>query len=165
MNNNLRNFYQKSIGLFHTILRRINFLGRNNWIGQFIKFGIVGLSNTVVSYIVYLAGFLTFQKLGILPKVDFLIAQYLGFVVSVLWSFVLNRKFVFRADNESIPWQRALLKTYASYAFTGLLLNSILSVLWVEWVGISKLVAPLLNLLISVPINFILNKYWAFKDR
>lgn len=132
---------------------------------QFVKFGIVGLSNTVVSYAVYLVGFFLLQQLKLFPIVDYLIAQFIGFVISVLWSFVLNRKFVFQADNESVPWLQALLKTYASYAFTGLFLNSLLSILWVEWLGISKLIAPIFNLLLSVPINFVLNKFWAFKSK
>ena len=29
--------------------------------------------------------------------------------------------------------------------------------------GISKCVAPLINLIISIPLNFIINRYWAFK--
>ena len=149
-----------------TRLLRIN-ISDEAWTAliQFIKFGIVGLSNTVISYVVYLVAFLAFREIGLFPKSDYLVAQYLGFVLSVLWSFVLNRKFVFQADSESVPWPQALLKTYASYAFTGLFLNSILSILWVEWLGISKLIAPIFNLLLSVPINFVLNKFWAFKSK
>ena len=89
-----------------------------------------------------------------------------GFVLSVLWSFYWNRKFVFRAEEgKQIPWLRALVKTYISYAFTGLFLNSVLSVLWVEVFGMSKIVAPILNLIISVPINFLMNKFWAFRSK
>ena len=29
--------------------------------------------------------------------------------------------------------------------------------------GNSKFIAPLINLIISVPVNFIMNKMWAFK--
>ena len=57
-----------------------------------------------------------------------------------------------------------MLKTYLSYAVTGLLLACIMSWLWVDVLNVSKLIAPLLNLVISVPVNFILNKLWAFKS-
>lgn len=130
---------------------------------QFIKFGIVGLSNTVISYVIYLVSLLLFQKINIFPKVDYLISQVIAFILSVLWSFYWNRKFVFEADNEEVSWLKALIKTYISYAFTGLFLNSILSILWVDVLHISKLIAPIINLLVSVPLNFILNKFWAFK--
>ena len=89
-----------------------------------------------------------------------------GFVLSVLWSFYWNRKFVFRAEEgKQIPWLQALIKTYISYAFTGLFLNSLLSVLWVEAVGLPKVFAPILNLIISVPLNFVMNKFWAFRSK
>ena len=34
---------------------------------QFVKFGIVGVSNTVISYILYAISLIGFQKAGILP--------------------------------------------------------------------------------------------------
>ncbi|MDO4343714.1 MAG: GtrA family protein [Eubacteriales bacterium] len=132
---------------------------------QFVKFGIVGLSNTVISYVIYVVALLALQKHRWLPKTDYLVAQLIAFSISVLWSFYWNRKFVFHADNEEIPWPQALLKTYISYAFTGLFLNSILSVLWVQCLHIPKIAAPIFNLLLSVPINFVLNKFWAFRKR
>ena len=97
-------------------------------------------------------------------KADYLIAQVIAFVLSVLWSFYWNRKYVFNSeDGEAVPWYKALIKTYISYAFTGLFLNTVLAVLWVQILGISKMIAPIVNLLISVPLNFIMNKFWAFK--
>lgn len=130
---------------------------------QFVKFGIVGLSNTVVSYVIYVVSLLLLQKAGLLPKIDYLVAQFIGFVLSVLWSFYWNNKFVFQdSEGKRNLWQ-ALLKTYMSYAFTGLFLNSILSLLWVEVFQWSKMIAPMINLLVSVPLNFIMNKFWAFK--
>ena len=93
-----------------------------------------------------------------------MIAQVIAFVLSVLWSFYWNRKYVFNSeDGEAVSWYKALIKTYISYAFTGLFLNTVLSVLWVQILGISKMIAPIVNLLISVPLNFIMNKFWAFK--
>lgn len=140
-------------------------ISEEKWDGflQFVKFGIVGLSNTVISYVVYLVTLLLLQKNNLLPRTDYLAAQVVGFILSVLWSFYWNRKYVFEADAKEVPWLLALPKTYISYAFTGLFLNSVLSILWVQVLGISKLLAPIVNLLISVPLNFVLNKFWAFK--
>ncbi len=134
------------------------------WV-QFLKFGLVGVSNSVVSYGIYVLCLLLFERNHLFVKTDYLLAQGIAFFLSVLWSFYWNRKYVFHADNKKVPWQQALLKTYLSYAFTGLFLNSILSIIWVQLLHIPKMVAPIINLLISVPINFILNKFWAFKER
>lgn len=131
---------------------------------QFVKFGIVGLSNTVISYVIYIVALLIFQSNQWIPGVDYLIAQVIAFILSVLWSFYWNNKYVFqKEESEERNLLHALLKTYVSYAFTGLFLNSILSLLWVEVLHISKLIAPIINLLVSVPLNFIMNKFWAFK--
>ena len=131
---------------------------------QFVKFGIVGLSNTVISYVIYVVTLILFQKNNLIPSFDYLAAQVIAFVLSVLWSFYWNNKFVFeKADNEERNIVHALIKTYISYAFTGLFLNSILSLLWVEVLGIPKIIAPIINLLVSVPLNFIMNKFWAFR--
>jgi len=142
-------------------------ISEDNWgkFLQFVKFGIVGLSNTVISYVIYVIALLFFQRGGLFPSVDYLISHVIAFVLSVLWSFYWNRKYVFEADDDCVPWPKALLKTYISYAFTGLFLNSVLSILWVQRVGIPKLFAPIINLLVSVPINFVLNKFWAFRSK
>lgn len=131
---------------------------------QFIKFGIVGLSNTVISYAIYVGVLLLFQKNKIIPTIDYLVAQVIAFILSVLWSFYWNNKYVFqKKDDEERNLLQSLIKTYISYAFTGLFLNSILSLLWVEIVHIPKMIAPIINLLVSVPINFLMNKFWAFR--
>ena len=139
--------------------------GRLQAFVEFVKFGVIGLSNTVISYVTYVLFLWGFQRIGLFPKIDYLVAQFVGFVLSVLWSFYWNNKFVFKANNKDRNWLSALMKTYVSYAFTGLFLNSILSVLWVEILEWSKMIAPMINLLISVPLNFILNKFWAFKGK
>lgn len=131
---------------------------------QFVKFGIVGASNTVVAYGLYLASLFVIRKAGILPKSGYLAAQVISFVLSVLWAFYWNNKYVFQVEEggERVIW-KALLKTYVSYSFTGLFLNSFLLILWVNIFHISEILAPLMNLIVSVPINFIMNKLWAFK--
>lgn len=129
---------------------------------QFVKFSLVGFSNVIVSYGVYLILFVVFKFAGILPDVDYIVAQLIGYVLSIFWSFYWNWKYVF-ADGQNVgPWYMALVKSFMAYSFTGVFLNSILLVFWVQIVGISKIIAPILNLIINVPINFLINKFWAF---
>lgn len=131
---------------------------------QFIKFGIVGVSNTLISYVLYVVSLLLFQKFNWFGKLDYLVAQAVAFVLSVLWSFYWNNKMVFKIEEgQKRNLWKALLKTYVSYSFTGLFLNSALLVLWVDILHVSEFVAPIINLLVSVPLNFLINKFWAFK--
>ncbi len=131
---------------------------------QFVKFCMVGVSNTIISYILYSASLLIFKRLAVLQGVDYLVAQVIQYVLSVLWSFYWNNRFVFQLEEgEHRTLWKALIKTYVSYSFTGLFLNSVLLVLWIKVLHISEFIAPIINLFISIPLNFIINKIWAFK--
>lgn len=131
---------------------------------QFVKFGVVGVSNTAVSYFLYAGSLIGLNAYTSDGKYNYLIAQVIEFLLSVLWSFYWNNKFVFAAEEgEKRNLLTVLVKTYISYSFTGLFLNSILLFLWVDVCGISEFVAPFINLIVSVPLNFAINKFWAFK--
>lgn len=131
---------------------------------QFIKFGIVGVSNTFVSYVLNV-GVLFILKDAHLAR-DYMIANTVAFVLSVLWSFYWNEKFVFtehRGGYKSNLWLR-LVKMYMSYSFTGIILNNVLSFVWISLLDISKLIAPLINAAVGVPINYLINKKWTFEE-
>ena len=125
---------------------------------QFIKFGIVGLSNTLISYGVY-AG-LTY--IG----VPYVLASVIGFVASVLNSFFWNNRYVFKKNDgeRRNPWW-TLAKTFLAYAGTGLILSNILLALFVEKMGVSKYLAPIISLVITIPLNFVINKFWSFRTK
>ena len=127
---------------------------------QFIKFCIVGLSNTLLSYGIYLLMLFLLRPLNL--SWDYFVASFLSFVLSVLWSFFWNNRFVFKNKESSQSIWKSLLKTYLSYAFTGIVLGNLLLFVFVALLGIPKEIAPLLGLVITVPLNFLLNKYWAF---
>lgn len=158
---------EKMLYIILTKILHFNLSNRQwNNLLQFCKFSIIGLSNTIISYLIYSICLFLLQNWQYFNKIDYLIAQLFGFILSVLWSFYWNNKYVF--GNKQISKRdtiNSLLKTYLSYAFTGLFLNSLLSILWIEFFSISKLLAPLINLVISVPLNFIINKFWAFKGK
>ncbi len=129
---------------------------------QFIKFGLIGVTNTVISYVLNAGTLLLLSPLKL--SWDYIAGNTVAFVLSVLWSFYWNNKYVFTAgEGEERSTVKALLKTYVSYGFTGIILNNLLSVLWINKLGISKYIAPLMNLVINVPLNFIINKFWAFR--
>lgn len=128
---------------------------------QFAKFGIVGISNTLISYLLNIAVLRLLTPLAV--AWDYVAGNVVAFILSVLWSFYWNKRFVFEKGKMSVrDTLRMMLKTYAAYVFTGIFLSTLLSWLWIEKVGISKFIAPLINLIVSVPVNFIINKFWTF---
>lgn len=124
---------------------------------QFIKFGLVGVSNTLISLAVYQFG------LHVL-KMYYQWANILSFVVSVTNAYYWNSRFVFKSGGNYTLKQHlaAYSKAFLSYGSTFLLSTALLT-LWVEVVSISQSIAPVINLLITIPLNFVLNKFWAFK--
>lgn len=130
---------------------------------QFVRFLVVGVSNTIVSYVL-LTGSRLLLEAGGFVKYAYIIANAIAFVLGVAWSFFWNNRYVFKAEEgEERSIFKALIKTYITYSFTGLFLSSILLVLWIEVCGMSKFIAPLLNSIIGLPINFLINKFWSFK--
>lgn len=155
-----------------TIFRKIikKFFGKKfsekdiNNIIQFLKFGIVGLSNTIVSYLVYVIAVMIFQVFDIFQNSNYIVGNTIAFIVGVLWSFFWNQKYVFTMEKRDLKSMfLALMKTYATYFFSSWVLSNILSAIWIELLGCPVLIAPLINLIVTIPVNFLLNKFWAFK--
>ena len=131
---------------------------------QFVKFGIVGFSNTVIGYLIYVAALDILRAKNLFAGSDIYVAQLISFILSVAWSFYWNNKMVFKQENgENRNILAALMKTYLSYAFTSLFLSEALLLLWVGFLGINEYVAPAITLIVTVPLNFVIQKFWAFK--
>lgn len=116
------------------------------------------------------------------------IANIIGFIIVIFYAYLLQNRFVFKTKmhEKSQRWWIILLKTYLSYAFTGLLLTNFLSWVWIDVLDLSLLLhsvyikstpfcnwksnadfakyfAPFLNCIIMVPANFIINKFWIYR--
>ncbi|MBQ4270516.1 MAG: GtrA family protein [Clostridiales bacterium] len=158
---------------------------KGGWILQAIKFGIVGLVNTFVSYGVYT---FCYYVLGTNEHVG----NIMGFIISVFNAWIWQSKFVFKEDEsgEKRVWWKVLIKTYISYSFTGLFLTEMLLIFWLnilsiqdhlgsvmDWVNgfgiitfgntydFAVSLAPFLNMVITIPINFVMNKFWAYRQK
>ena len=125
---------------------------------QFVRFGIVGISTTIMSYAVYTF----FVYIGF----PYLIANAVGFVVGTVNSFVWNSLFVFKKkDGECRNSIFVLSKTFIAYGVVSLALSSFLLMLFIESLCFSKYVAPIMVLIITVPLNFFINKFWVYKGK
>lgn len=125
---------------------------------QFIKFGIVGTSNTLIAYIVY--------SICIYVGIHYIVANAIAFFVSVLNAYFWSDRYIFKKEEgEKRNVKKTVLKTYIAYGSTGLLLGSILLTIYVDLLMISEYIAQLLVLVVTIPLNFIINKFWSFKTK
>lgn len=122
---------------------------------QFIKFGIVGFSNTLISLAVY--------YILVFFGWNYLLANTIGFLISVCNAFFWNYRYVFKDKTEtSIP--KSFSKVFITYGIS-YLVSTFLIWLMVDIMHISEWLAPLIRLVVTVPLNFVLNKLWAFRKR
>ena len=132
---------------------------------QFVKFGIVGVSNTAISYgIEMLCYYVLFVNVPWSESVRILATAVLAFVVSVTNSYYWNNRYVFGSGTKKTVRQHltAYLKTVACYGVTGLLLAPAIKV-YVTALGVPYWLSSLGALVVTIPLNFILNKFWAFR--
>ena len=130
---------------------------------QVFLFALVGFSSALVNLGIYNLVLWILQQLGWLPGYDYLIALFFGFMISVAWAFLFNRRYVFRSPGA--PWKESLIKVYITYSITGIGLSSLLSMLWVNLLDIPKEYVTIINDLLCFPVNFLLNKYWSFRKK
>ncbi len=126
---------------------------------QFVKFGVVGVGNTLIALGTYWMCFYGFGW-------HYQLSNAISFVVSVTNAYVWNSRYVFQNGRgyRFSQHMRAYLKAFVSYGSTFLLSTALLT-LWVEALSVNAGVAPVINLIITIPLNFFLNKHWAFRNR
>lgn len=131
---------------------------------QFVKFGAVGVSNTAISYgIEMLCYYVLFVNVPWTENVKIVVTSALAFIVSVTNSYYWNNRFVFRQGKKTWPEHlKTYLKTVTCYGITGLILAPIIK-MWLNDLGSPFWAASLGSLIITIPLNFFLNKNWAYK--
>lgn len=120
---------------------------------QTIRFGIVGVINTVVGYGVY------FLMLRL--KVVYVIALLISHIVGVTNSYFWNKYFTFKSHRKSL---KELVRFLSVYAVTFVVNLGILMVM-VEKIKMSKEIAQVVALFIVTAISFFGHKFWSFSKK
>ncbi len=148
---------------------------------QFIKFALGRVSNTAISYCIemlcYYVLFKNTKFIGILNllallgistdgnNVKIVITTIIAFVVSVSNSYFWNNRYVFGSGKKSFSEHfKTYFKTFACYGITGLILSPIIKILLTK-ISVPFFIASLGALVITIPLNFVMNKFWAFKSK
>lgn len=124
---------------------------------QIIRFGIVGVFNNLIFLVVYYIVVSINEKL-------YLFGNVLGFLVSTLNAYLLNSRFVFNEKKKNKTQRGSFYKTYAIYTLS-LGISTGLLYLFVDIISISEKIAPIISLMVTVPLNFVLNKFWVYRKK
>lgn len=140
---------------------------------QLIKYGIVGVSNTLVTAIVI---YVLLKLAGMNDS----LANLLGYTAGVINSFVWNSRWTFRAskdqsDNDDrkkssklfdrYPWLREFLLFIAAFLFCYILQYILLLWLNRNFTDWDSYINHLIGMAFFTLINFPLNKFVSFRSR
>lgn len=110
----------------------------------FFKFIISGGLNTATTYIVYIL---------LLTFVNYKISYTISYITGIIFSYYLNKNFVFKAKNS--------IKSFLIYPLVYLfqyLLGFLLTWVWVEILKANPIYAPIIVVLLSMPVTFLLSR-------
>ena len=133
---------------------------------QFARFGLVGVSNTAISYAVEMLGYyVLFANAPMDERVKVALVSALSFAVSTVNSYYWNNRFVFGGGKKPfLKHLAAYFRMAACYALTGLALSPLIK-LGLGRLGLPFWLASISTLIVTIPLNFVLNKFWAFAKK
>lgn len=146
---------------------------------QVIKYGLVGVLNTLLTAVVIWGVLFFFSRKdgnGSPSVPAMVLANILGYMVGLINSFILNRNWTFKSRSD---WKRSFMRFFIAFGIcycvqlcVVLLLNAV--VVEQEWqIGFyqhtfiltSAYACQLAGIVVYSILNFLLNKYYAFDDK
>jgi putative flippase GtrA len=123
---------------------------RGNW-EQLVKFSIVGGTGYVVNLAV-------FTVLVTILDVHYIPAAVCSFLVAVTNNYTWNRLWTFRAQRGHVAYQgmRFLVVSTLALGANLLMLHALVTV------GLDKVPAQAIAIVLVTPVNFVGNKLWSF---
>ena len=118
---------------------------------EFILFSLVGVSNTVINFIVY--------TILVFFSMPYLLANVIGYGVGMINSYLLNKYFVFqKKQRDSSEFLKFVLVNIITVTVHSILLYCFVSIF-----GWHKIYSQAFVTMITLVINFLGNKLWTFK--
>ena len=119
---------------------------------QFLLFCIVGASNTLITLGVYTL----LLKIG----VPYLVATTIGYICGIINGYLWSSKVVFK--------KRKTIDNATKFVVVNIItigVNLFLMWLWVDVLSIHKILAQVITICFTMPLNFILNKIWTYRSK
>lgn len=121
-------------------------------IKQVIRFGIVGVINTLNYYLFYLL----FQSV---LHIHYLYAHIMAFLISMVGSFYMNSYFTYKTK----PTLKKFLAFPLTYVINIAVSTSAIYIL-VDLMGMNEKISPLLASLFAIPFTFVASRYILTKN-
>ncbi len=127
---------------------------------QFIKFCFVGASGVIVNLAVFNLTLLLWRlAAGDAPTPAKYLGNLLGFVVSVLTNYYLNRRWTFRSTGAV----SSELPKFFTVSVIAYFVNLGIFTIALQGLHLSDNLSQVIAIACVMPINFVLNKLWSFR--
>ena len=121
---------------------------------EVISYLIFGILTTLVNIVVY-----TFCN-DVL-QIQYLISNAIAWIVSVLFAYLTNRKYVFESHNSSII--NELVKFIGARVSTGIM-DMLLMWLFVDVLSMQSMISKIIVNVVVVILNYIFSKLFIFQE-
>lgn len=118
--------------------------------GKLIRYLIVGVSSNAMLYLL----FICLTREGVEPKLSSVII----FIISILLTFLINKKWTFKSRSQS----RILFIKYLVIYLCALLLNWIILYYFVDLLKISHELVQACAIVFVAGVIFLAQRYWIF---
>lgn len=125
-----------------------------NGINKFIKFGLVGVLNTLINWII----FAVLNFVG----VYYIVANVIAYAIATANSYIWNSKWVFKYNGKD---KKETTIKFVILNLIGLALNTAILYFLVDILLFNKLIGLVITTVIVMVINYIVNKIWVFKEK
>lgn len=134
---------------------------------QLVKYGLVGVSNSLITIIVI---FLCNEIIGL----KLMLADVIGYVAGLINSFVWNKNWVFKSHNHKLGYEMSLflagfLICFGLQFVTVLLLRNPMKALEINILGIpsdtlGEYIAVVIGMVVYTLCNFVFNRFLTFRQ-
>lgn len=125
---------------------------------EVINYLIFGVLTTVVSLVTYYL--LTSFVLDANDLIELQIANILSWIISVLFAYITNRKFVFESNNDNFIKE---IRNFFGSRIVTLLLDMIIMFVGVTLLEVNDKVVKIISQVLVIVGNYLLSKLFVFK--
>lgn len=106
-----------------------------------------------------------FYTLNELIGMNYLFANLISIVISILFAYVVNKKYVFRVKSQSVKQVSRELLLFFLFRSGSLLVDMLAMVIMVEKLALDPNASKLITEIFVVVLNFIVSKFIVFKNK
>jgi len=133
-----------------------NLIGLYKKYEEIVNYLIVGVLTTLVSIIVYAI----FTKLF---HVNYMISNVFSWIVSVLFAYVTNKKYVFKSKCDSKKKVFIEIYQFFKYRILSFFIDVLLMYVFVEIITLDDMIAKVIVQIIVIVLNYVFSKLFVFK--